>query len=401
MSIDLYRTLRALRSHERGIRPDPAWVAANRACLLMQVKNSMPTSEVMLINRKFTVRMWDQVVRVMRGPIAAVTAIVAVIFGGSLFSVRAAETSLPGDPLFGLKLVAEQTQLAFESSPTERVKLKIEFTKRRAEELQTIMDNPISQQDERAGTAADIINQDLHTLKDQLASVSQNDTSNQARDLAETAKAVDSGVVDVVKTLNATKKDDSLNPDVKQKVADAEAQAVDVGMNAIVTLVQATKDETAKDVASPSDIKASLARHVGIVKESVDEMLHAASVTSTTDTLSSAQGASSTVVALVSVTASSSTSSSALAQDAATALAQAETLIQESKVVEATNKIKEANQKSLQAQTAAAADLASALSASSTPLTTTSTIITSTSSTQSNTTTTATKTTATNATTTK
>lgn len=388
MSIDLYRALRALRSHERGIKPDPAWVSAARSRLLMQVKNSMPTPEVVEMNRKFTVRVWDQTLRIMRGPVTAVAAIVAVIFGGSLASVRAAEKSLPGDALFGLKLVAEQTQMALESSATGKVKLKVEFTKRRAQELQTILDQPIEKQTERAGTAADIINQDLHTLKDQLASVSGGDVSNQARDVAETAKAVDSGVTEVMKTLNETKKDDSLDPGVKQKVADAEAQALDVGMNAIVTLVQATKDESAKDVASPSDISASLAQHVGMVKDTVNAMLGAASVTST-DALSSTQKASSTAVALVSVTRSASTSSNALAQDAATALAQAEAFIQESKVVEATDKIKEANQKSLQAQTVVAADLAFALSTSSTPITTTSTIITPSTSTQSNTTTTA------------
>jgi hypothetical protein len=389
MSIDLYRTLRALRSHERGIKPDPTWVAATRQRLLMQVKNSMPTPEVMIINRKFSMRLWDHTVRIIRGPIAAVAAIVAVIFGGSLASVRAAEKSLPGDALFGLKLVAEQTQLALESSATGKVKLKVEFTKRRVQELQTILNQPIAQQTERAGTAADIINQDLHTLKDQLASVSLDDSSNQARDVAETAKAVDSGVTEVAKTLNETKKDTTLDPDLKQKMADAEAQALDVGMNAIVTLVQATKNETAKDVASPSDINASLAQHVGMMKDTLDDMLKAAPPASTDTASSSKQNASSTTVSLVAITKSSSTSSGALAQDAVVALAQAEAFIQESKIVEATDKIKEANQKSLQAQTAVAADLAFALSASSTAITASSTTIASTSSTQLNTTTTA------------
>jgi len=388
VSIDLYKTLRALRGHERGIEPDPSWVRATRERLLMQVKNSMPTPEVMQINRKFSVRIWDQTVRVLRGPIAAVTVIVAVIFGGSLASVRAAEKSLPGDPLFGLKLVAEQTQMALESSATGKVKLKVAFTKRRAQELQTIMGKPISQQTERAGTAADIINQDLHTLKDQLASVSKDDSSNQARDVAETAKVVDSGVTEVMKTLSEAKKDESLDPSVKQKVADAEAQALDVGMSAIVTLVEATKDETAKDVASASDISASLTQHVGMMKNTVNGMLNAADSASTTNAIVSAQKASSTAVALVGITRSLSTSSSALAQDAAVALAQAEAFIQESKVVEATDKIMEANQKSLQAQTVAAADLASVLSASSTTLASTSVIITSATSTESHVTTT-------------
>ncbi|MFA5129301.1 MAG: DUF5667 domain-containing protein [Patescibacteria group bacterium] len=356
--MSLFRSLRALRDHERGIQADPAWILRTRERLMMQVKNSMPTPEVVAINRRFADRTWGRFLSLAKGPVAAVMAVIAVIFGGSFVSVRAAERSLPGDALYSLKLVTEQAQLALESSKTGKVKLKVEFAKRRIGELQTIMSGTDEDKGALAGQVADMLKQDLHTIKEQLANVS-NDSPDQARELAETAKAVDSGVSDVAKTLNETKNDDELSADTKQKVSDAEAQAVDVGMSALVTLIQATKSDSAKDVISQSDINASLAQHVVIVRQTVNDVLNAASGSTSTNALLS-QSTSSTMIKLVAATATATSTSGVLAHDAATALAEAETLMQESKTAEAADKIQEANTKSMLAQTAVAADIASA-----------------------------------------
>lgn len=66
--------------------------------------------------------------------LGAVTAAVAVLLGGWVTTVDAANSSLPGDALYGFKLVTEQVQLRL-SSAERRAVLHTEFAERRLEEV--------------------------------------------------------------------------------------------------------------------------------------------------------------------------------------------------------------------------------------------------------------------------
>lgn len=58
---------------------------------------------------------------------------IALVFGGWLTTTHAASRSLPGDPLYGLKLITEQAQLRM-SSLEQRAVLHTEFAERRLQE---------------------------------------------------------------------------------------------------------------------------------------------------------------------------------------------------------------------------------------------------------------------------
>ncbi|MCL4732968.1 hypothetical protein KJZ71_04170 [Patescibacteria group bacterium] len=325
---DLYCVMKSLRDHERGIKPDSAWVRANRETLLMQVRNSIPSADVAAKNR-ILAQTGSRMLKIIRGPVLSFTAILAALLGGSLVSVSAAERSLPGDSLYALKLVTEQARLALTTEQSARMKLKVEFTKRRVEELRTIATTPVSKKDERAAKAAEILKQDLNTLKQQLENAK---TSGTTKELADAVKVVEKETVQVVKTLTETKKE--LGGDVQLTVSDAQASAADIGIQALQALV----DVQGSDEGGVTDegLEASLAAHAEVAKNVAANTMELA-----------AQSEASTASSTTSVT---STSAIALAKNVEAMLFEAQQLLLDGKSAEAIQKIKEASLQSFLAQ---------------------------------------------------
>lgn len=77
---------------------------------------------------------------VMMRSMAGATAGIAFLLGGWLTTVNAATNSLPGDSLYGLKLITEQMQLRM-SSLEERAVLHTEFAERRLQEVVELQQN--------------------------------------------------------------------------------------------------------------------------------------------------------------------------------------------------------------------------------------------------------------------
>ncbi len=70
--------------------------------------------------------------------LAALTLILVIFFGG-VSSVVVSAQALPGDTLYAVKLITEQTRLFFTKDPTDRLKLEQSFDQERREELQTLI----------------------------------------------------------------------------------------------------------------------------------------------------------------------------------------------------------------------------------------------------------------------
>lgn len=362
----LFRTLRSLRDHERGVRPDAAWVRSTRETLLMQVRNTMPTAEVAARHREpFFVALYGRIMDRLRGPVLATVSIVGVVLGGSIASVSAAEQALPGDTLYSVKLVTEQARLALTGSKSDKVVLKAEFTKRRAEELKAVVTSPDNSKKEvRAALAVEGLKRDLDTLKNQLEEVQ---TQENTTKIAEAVKTVDKSTVELTKTLSETK--ESVPAAVKETVAAAQAQAVDVGIKALEVLVS-VKEVSEKDggtsTVSSEDIGASLSAHAEATAQSL----------ATTKALS---GTTATATSSSSYT-MPTTSTVKLVQDAEASLATVQQLASEQKLGEAVSLLKDVTMKSLTAQkqaeqqvltlgtaSSSAALLPNPVSASSTP----------------------------------
>lgn len=91
---------------------------------------------------RYGVREWAEYFRVTTGPLVArsfagATAGVVLLLGGWMTSVNAASNSVPGDSLYGLKLITEQVQLRL-ASLEQRAVLHTEFAERRLQEVATL-----------------------------------------------------------------------------------------------------------------------------------------------------------------------------------------------------------------------------------------------------------------------
>ncbi len=72
--------------------------------------------------------------------IATILTIVALALGGSGITVAAAQSSLPDDVLYGVKLWSEDAMLWFNNDPAAEWQMALEFAERRAEEVRTMVE---------------------------------------------------------------------------------------------------------------------------------------------------------------------------------------------------------------------------------------------------------------------
>lgn len=313
---NLQRRLRSLRSAERELTPDPAWVAKTRESLSLAVKQSighMPQAQA----RKQTWKaLWQlvpsQFIQWVRRPIFAGMAAIIGLAGGSLMSVSAAERSLPGDFFYGLKLATEQARLAFTSGKDEKLRLKTEFTGRRVDELKQVAD---AKQNQHVVEVAEILKRDLDTMKHQLAEVSKEEAPAKAADVA---KLVDKKTSEVVSALQRAKP--QLPPEAIEKVTEVQSVAADTGVKAIAVLAE--KHEEDKQIVSANEVAQALESHAKLVAEvtpaqpvSVSVMVDAATNASSTPDVTSSTNpllgppTTSTVTLIMTTTVASSTTS--------------------------------------------------------------------------------------------
>lgn len=273
MSHDLQNRLRALRTNERRIQPDPAWVRATRETLLMQVRNTLPARAPSMrerVRHVLDALAAGRMVQFVRRPIMAFLSILAVLTGGSVMSVSAAERSLPGDFLYGLKLATEQARLAWVSAKEEKLKLKTEFTGRRVEELKEVANT--KKDNERVKQVAEILKQDLSTLKEQLGEV-RKDVS--AEKVVAVAKLVDEKSNEVINALQETKI--GLSSETKEKMTEAQSAAADTGVKAIEVLVE--QHEESSDIVPVADVTEIIQNHANAVANIVQVPLELSSAT--------------------------------------------------------------------------------------------------------------------------
>ena len=213
--------------------------------------------------------------QVIRKPVMATLSILAVVLSGSIFTVSAAERSLPGDFFYGIKLVTEQARLALTSTKEDKLILKTEFTDRRVSELKQVASNPDS--GEQVKQVAEMLKRDLSTIKDQLADVKQGSGSEK---VVAAAKLVDKKSSEVINALQETKS--GLSPETKEKVTEAQSAAADNGVKAIEVLAE--KHQESSDMVTAIDVVQAIQDHTKAVTDATPFALGMQTTSSTTST---------------------------------------------------------------------------------------------------------------------
>jgi len=341
----LFKKIRAIRLFADRVAPDRVWVESVRSTLLMQVKNSLPTQDrqpAIPLKKRLGYLMPKVSWVWVRQPAFIATSLLLALFGGSLLSVSAAERSMPGDVLYSVKLATEQARLALAKDAKEKVKLKSEFTDRRVAEVKQVMASNAADRKERVMQAAEVLKQDMHTLKQQLDEVKQVETPEAVK---ESAKIVDEKTVSVVQALQESKTD--LTPEEKAKVTEAQAAASDTSVKAIEVL--ADVHAQAADVVTEQDVADALKSHNETVVKTVSETIQN---TPTSTAVSLPATTTSTTAAPIMTSTSTPGVKEAVQQatDAQKNLAEADKLVSEQKIDEAVAKLKEGTQQAYDAQ---------------------------------------------------
>ena len=137
---------------------------------------------------------WFSFPAILRPALAAAAILVLVLAGAT----TAAASSLPGDPLYGVKRTSEDVQLALTFDEVARMQLLARFADRRLEELAEIAKQRPSSAPTATQEYADAVERFANALDD-VRNADNEDKRNAAQALAEAAREKHKAVLDAVK----------------------------------------------------------------------------------------------------------------------------------------------------------------------------------------------------------
>ena len=143
---NLEKQLAVLRSVQAR---DPQMAAQGRAAFLAEARKIRPTDAVAQKSRLngwvsgLTARFqFKKELSHMFSVITTLILVFGVLFGGSGITLAAAQSSLPDQPLYGLKLWTEQVQYSLAGEDVEsQMQLSMQFANRRMEEISAMLTN--------------------------------------------------------------------------------------------------------------------------------------------------------------------------------------------------------------------------------------------------------------------
>jgi len=152
---DLIKKIRELKR----IEPNVGWMDSTRNELITKIELNEGADFV-----KIGFFQWLKQPQV----VALTLCLALILFGGPWMTLKASQSSLPGDLLYSVKKISEDVQTTI-ASDSGRVGLQAEFASRRLEELNKITYDS-SSLEEKTKKSEQVIN----NFKDNLAQVSQN-----------------------------------------------------------------------------------------------------------------------------------------------------------------------------------------------------------------------------------
>lgn len=127
--------IKEIKKIKQEVSPRPEWARQSRAILLKEITaNARPAALGIFDYSRFISQLFRQYAF---EPAVVMLLIFAAFLGGSL-TLNAAFYSLPGAPLYRVKIALEKTQLALIPGEKEKMDLKIELAQKRFEELNKI-----------------------------------------------------------------------------------------------------------------------------------------------------------------------------------------------------------------------------------------------------------------------
>ena len=253
----------------KAIKPSEDWVLSCRAKLAFRLemdrKKSLLNKDVFVLRELFA--FWSNAVEQPSFNWAHSLAVAAlVILGGGILTTWAAGQSLPGSPLYPVKLTIERARVSASFSDESRLKLQTELADARLQELTDVVrgNDSVDRKVEKISQVADSIQNQLSTVNEQLPKAGSKIEPQKA--LA-AAKMVSDKASEAGKALAVAKEGLSgdIKPDLSAKLADATQAVEETGIMALETMVANQDGSGAKN----KDIAAKLAEAIKKTEDGV------------------------------------------------------------------------------------------------------------------------------------
>lgn len=156
-------------------------------------------------------------------PAAVLTSVFILIFGGGLFAVSAARTSLPGDRLYSVKIALEQAQLLVTPSQEGKTRFQSDIIASRLQELDKVINagEPVESKQPKIEEAMNNLQKQLLTVKDELPKLD----GMEAKKVLEMAKKIDDNASQAQHALSQARL--TLSPEMKQDLSEKMSEVAD------------------------------------------------------------------------------------------------------------------------------------------------------------------------------
>lgn len=189
-------------------------------------------------------------------PIAVGAMVFALAFGGWMGTVKASSSSLPGDTLYNLKLVAEQAQLSV-SSLENRAVLHTEFAQRRLQEAVAVSNSNDPKKEARVATAMDAFKKELETADTQLQQLKQEGSAETAK----VASAIDQKIDELSSAIDQSTMGE-VSAEAATQIVAAKDVAQGVSNSAVDVIVDSSEESNQGDV----DMDALFRKELSVIK---------------------------------------------------------------------------------------------------------------------------------------
>ncbi len=195
--MDLTQKLKLLKN----IHPQKKWLQETKGLFLMQAKKELllRKQEGEILNFAF----WKLFLK----PASVLGAIAILFFSGSAMAMQATKDTLPGDPLYIIKINLEKTQKILTNNKEKKVKLAIKSSDERLKELKKLSHSISSKETEKN---IKIATQNLDTgIKEIQTSLNDLKGELNSKTTVKTAKTIDEQTIKYEKELLQTKEESS------------------------------------------------------------------------------------------------------------------------------------------------------------------------------------------------
>ena len=184
MSKELKKQLKELKKYHGQINPDASWVSSNRANLLSQISNTVDkeishSTFTQKFDEMFNVFAPQRLMQVSRPFIVAFLA-VGMTVGGWVAGADATYKALPGDTMYGVKIVAEKTKVALATAAGDEevvIQLHLENAETRSKEVKKMVQKKTPESSILAGETMDKLKDSIETAKEQVKTIGETDNA--------------------------------------------------------------------------------------------------------------------------------------------------------------------------------------------------------------------------------